>query len=53
MIKGEAGVVPVLPGKEEHMQSLGGMEGVCRVIITMYDPVSGEFSLSAQWMPLF
>ena len=53
MITGEAEVVPVLPGEGEHMNPWGGMEGVCRVVITMYDLLSCEFILSTEWMPQF
>ena len=31
----------------------GGMEGVCRMVVTMYDPMSCEFSLSTKFMPQF
>ena len=37
-ITGEAGLVPM---------PQGGMEDVCRVVVTMNDPMSHEFSLQA------
>ena len=43
-------MVPVLPGWVEHMQSLGGMEDVCRVVIDVHDLMGWEFSLMTQWM---
>ena len=30
-----------------------GMEGVCRVVIAMGDPMSCEFHLPIKWMPHF
>ena len=37
--------------KKSTCNPWGGMEGVCRVVITMYDPMSCEFSLSTKWIP--
>ena len=44
MITGEAGLVPV-PLVENQSMPQGGMEGVCRVVIALGDPMSHELSL--------
>ena len=44
VITGEAGLVPVLLVENRSMPQ-GGMEDVCRVVVTMNDPMSREFSL--------
>ena len=46
VITGEAGLVPVLLVENQSMPQ-GGMEDVCRVVVTMSDPMSHEFSLRA------
>ena len=46
MITGEAGLVPVLLAENQSMPQ-GGMEDVCRVVVTMVDPMSCEFNLQA------
>ena len=46
VITGEAGLVPVLLVDTQSMPQ-GGMEDVCRVVVTMSDPMSCEFSLQA------
>ena len=43
VITGEAGLVPVLLAENQSMPQ-GGMEDVCRVVVTMSDPMSHEFS---------
>ena len=43
MITGEAGLVPVLLVENQSMPQ-GGMEDVCRVVVTMSDPMSHGFS---------
>ena len=50
VITGEAEVVPVLV-KKSICNPWGGMEDVCRVVVTMYDPMSCEFSLPTKWIP--
>ena len=49
VITGEAGLVPVLLVENQSMPQ-GGMEDVCRVVVTMSDPMSRELSLQ---MPRF
>ena len=49
VITGEAGLVPVFPVENQSMPQ-GGMEDVCRVVVTMNDPMSHELSLQ---MPHF
>ena len=49
VITGEAGLVPILLAENQSMPQ-GGMEDVCRVVITMGDPMSRELSLQ---MPHF
>ena len=44
VITGEAGLVPILLAENQSMPQ-GGMEDVCRVVVTMSDPMSHEFSL--------
>ena len=44
MITGEAGLVPVFLAENQSMPQ-GGMEDVCRVVVTMGDSMSHEFSL--------
>ena len=44
VITGEAGLVPILLVENRSMPQ-GGMEDVCRVVVTMIDPMSREFSL--------
>ena len=44
VITGEAGLVPILLAENQSMPQ-GGMEYVCRVVVTMSDPMSHEFSL--------
>ena len=44
VITGEAGLVPILLAENRSMPQ-GGMEDVCRVVVTMSDPMSHEFSL--------
>ena len=44
VITGEAGLVPILLVENRSMPQ-GGMEDVCRVVVTMNDPMSHEFSL--------
>ena len=44
-------MVPVLPGEGEHMQSWGGMGGVCRMIIAVHNLMVLQFSLLTQWIP--
>ena len=44
VITGEAGLVPVLLAENRSMPQ-GGMEDVCRVVVTMNDPMSHKFSL--------
>ena len=39
----EAGLVPILLAENQSMPQ-GGMEDVCRVVVTMSDPMSHEFS---------
>ena len=46
MITGEAGLVPLLLAENQSMPQ-GGMEDVCRVVVTMSDPMSHESSLQA------
>ena len=46
MTTGEAGLVPVLHAVNRSILQ-GGMEDVCRVVVTMSDPMSHEFSLRA------
>ena len=46
VITGEAGLVPVLLAENRSMPQ-GGMEDVCRVVVTRSDPMSREFSLQA------
>ena len=43
VITGDAGLVPVLLVENRSMPQ-GGMEDVCRVVVTMSDPMSHEFS---------
>ena len=43
VITGEAGLVPILLAKNRSTPQ-GGMEDVCRVVVTMNDPMSCEFS---------
>ena len=43
VITGEAGLVPILLAENQSMPQ-GGMEDVCRVVVTMNDPMSHEFS---------
>ena len=47
VITGEAGLVPVLLVENRSMPQCG-MEDVCRVVVTMSDPMSHEFS---PWVP--
>ena len=49
VITGEVGLVPILLTENQSMPQ-GGMEDVCRVVVTMSDPMSCEFSLQ---MPHF
>ena len=44
VITGEAGLVPILLAENQSMPQ-GGMEVVCRVVVTMGDPMSHELSL--------
>ena len=44
VITGETGLVPILLAENQNIPQ-GGMEDVCRVVITMGDPVSHELSL--------
>ena len=46
VIKGEAGLVPILLAENQSMPQ-GGMEDVCRVVVTMSDRMSHEFSPQA------
>ena len=39
VITGEAGLVPILLAENQSMPQ-GGMEDVCRVVVTMSDPMS-------------
>ena len=43
VITGKAGLVPILLAENRSMPQ-GGMEDVCRVVVTMNDPMSREFS---------
>ena len=43
VITGEAGLVPILLAENRSMPQ-GGMEDVCRVVVTMSDPMSHKFS---------
>ena len=45
VITGEAGLVPILLAENQSMPQ-GGMEDVCRVVVTMSDPMSHELAAS-------
>ena len=45
-------MVPVLPA-EHLMHAPGGMEDVCRVVVTVQNLMGCEFTLPNQWTPHF